>query len=81
MIIVGKILSFDVIGCYNSAPIDVTANQNQAITSPKHFVEKESICLLFMDFDECENQTNQSHRQKCINAQTFVSQTIIDNIF
>ena len=34
-----------------------------------------------MDFDECKNQTNQSHHQKCINTQTFVGQTIIDDIF
>ena len=81
MIIFRKIFSSEVICRDNSAPIDVTANQNQAIRRPKHLIEKKGIGLLILDLDECEYQSYQSHCQESINAQTLVRQPKIDDIF
>lgn len=81
MIIGFEILSFNIVRRDDSAPIDVTASQNQAIASPKHLVEKKCVGLLLLDFDEGENQTDQRHRQESIDAETFVSQAVIADIF
>ena len=43
-------------------------------------VEKEGIGFLFPDFNEGKGKANETEYEKCINTQSFVGKTQIDDV-